>query len=131
MMLRRAVIQQLKDNVPGLDGRVYEAFLAPPNVSKPNCTVKVSASRGSGIIAYAGTQPVEIRIYARQESFKLLDEIEQGIVECLNGIEITDQNDGEKYCLTWVPGGGDFIDEDKKLIGRLILFEAAILFERS
>lgn len=130
-MLRRAVIQHIKVSVSELNGRVYQAFLAPPNIEKPYSTVKIPTARGSGIITYAGTQPVEVRVYDKQNSFISLDELERNIIASLNGAEITDQNDGEKYCLTWAPGGGDFIDDEKKLIGRLILFEAAALFERS
>lgn len=126
-MLRRAVIKKLMDSVQELNGQAYEAFLAGPSTPKPYATVKLSSSRGAGAISYAGAQPVEVRIYNAQGTFKSLDGLESSIISSLNGAEITDQVDNEKYCLEWVPGGGDFADEEKRLIGRLIVFEAAAL----
>jgi len=128
-MLRRAVIQHLKANVPSFGGQVYQGFLAPHNVQPPYATVKTPTGRGSPMISYAGTQPIEVRIYNDQSSFVGLELLERAVIEALNGQEIVDQDDGEHYFLEWVPGGGDFVDEEKKLIGRLVMFEAALLFE--
>lgn len=127
-MLRRAVIQKLK-TLPSLGGRVYQAFLALPSTARLYVTVKVAAARGSPDVAYAGAQPVEIRVYGDPDSFANLDEAERVIVDALHGAEVTDANDGERYLLSWVPGGGDFVDEELRLIGRLLLFEAAALHE--
>lgn len=127
-MLRRAVVQRLK-GLPSLSGRVYQAFLAPPNTARIYVTVKVPGSRGSPNITYAGTQPVEIRVYGDPDSFANLDQAERAIVDVLHGAEVTDAVDLERYSLSWVPGGGDFADEELRLIGRLLLFEAAALHE--
>ena len=129
-MLRRSVVQKL-DAVPGLTGGAHQAFLAPPDADKPYASVKLPASRGSGVISYAGTQSVEVRIYLPEESFITLDQLEAEIILTLNGVLLTDQVDGGKYELQWVPGGGDFTDEEKSLIGRLIIFETGIVNERS
>jgi hypothetical protein len=127
-MLRRAVIQKLRDSVSALNSRVYQAFLAPANGSRPYATVKIPAARGSINIGFAGAQPVEVRVYDDQTSFIDLDSLEQAIRTALHGKEINDQN--EKYYLQWVPAGGDFVDEEYNLIGRLVMFEAALLYER-
>ncbi|WP_298272226.1 hypothetical protein [Geobacter sp.] len=129
-MLRRAVIQHLKVQVPALGGRVYQAFLAPPGTTRPYATVKLPGIRGSPAISYAGAQQVEIRIYGDRDTFTALDQIEADVIGALHGIEVLDATDGSQHQVDWLPGGGDFPDDDKGLIGRLVMFEAAVLFER-
>ena len=129
-MLRRAVIKHLMNVIPSLGGRVYQAFLAPPNAERPYATVKISAPRGSPSISYAGDQPVEVRIYDEPASFIVLDNIETAVIDALHGVDIADLDTGEKYHLRWRPDGGiDYDDEERKLICRLIFFEAALLIE--
>lgn len=127
-MLRRAVIQRLRSHVAALGDRVYQAFLAPANADRPYATVKLPTQRGSPAITFAGTQPVEVRIYDDRASFVGLDELERAVIAALHGAEAEDA--GEVYRLDWVPGGGDFVDEEHDLIGRLVVFEAAALQER-
>lgn len=129
-MLRRAIIQHLKAQVPGLGGRVYQAFLAPPGTTRPFATVKLPGIRGSPAISYAGAQQVEVRIYGDRDSFTALDPLEADVIGALHGIEVQDATDGSLHQLDWVPVGGDFTDDDKGLIGCLVTFEAAVVFER-
>lgn len=131
-MLRRAVIQRLRAQVSTLGGRAYQAFVAPANAAKPYVTVKVPAARASAAISYAGTQPVEVRLYDEPASFIALDDLEAAVVAALHGVEVEDSHETPpgRYRLDWVPGGGDFADEELSLIGRLVVFEAAILNER-
>ncbi len=128
-MLRRAVINHIMDNVSTLSGRVYQAFLAPSNTRKPYATVKVGPVQGSPGLNYGGTLSIEVRIYNDQDSFLSLDAYEKGIVAALHGREITDNNGGSRYFLQWLSSPGDFVDEEKKLIGRLVVFGAAVLLE--
>lgn len=130
-MLRRAVIQQLRAQAPSLGGRVYQAFLAPVDAGRPYATVKIPASSGSPFITYAGTQPVEVRVYADPASFVALDQVEAEIIAALHGVDVVDGIDGERYEIAWVPGGGDFRQDEPDLIGRLVMFNAALLQERS
>lgn len=131
-LLRRAVIQHLKAQVSALGGRVYQAFLAPPGTARPYATVKAATSRGSIVISYAGTQTIEVRLYDDPASAVALDQIEVAVISALHGIEIQDAAESPPgtYRLDWVPGGGDFHDDEMGLIGRLMVFEAALLFER-
>lgn len=129
-VLRTAIIQHLKAQVPGLGGRVFQAFLAPPATSRPYATVKLPGIRGSPAISYAGAQQVEVRIYGDRDTFTALDQMEADVIGALHGIEVADATDGSHHQVDWVPGGGDFPDDDKGLIGRLVTFEAAVLFER-
>jgi len=128
-MLRRAVIMRLKSAAAGLGGRVYEAFLAGPEVARPYATVKLATQVGSGSISYAGTQPVEVRVYHDQGSFKELDALEAEVVAALNGATMADDADGGRYELSWSPAGADFTDPERRLIGRLLTFEAALVAE--
>jgi len=130
-MLRRAVIQHLRTNVAILGGRVYQAFLAPPDTTRPYATVKLPAARGSPVLRSGGTQPVEVRLYTEPASFVELDDLELDVVAALHAVDIVDQDDGEVYRLRWMPGGGDFHDETRDVISRLVYFEAAVLVERS
>lgn len=132
-MLRRAVISRIKDQVPALGGRVFQAFLAPASAARPYATVKLPGAIGSPDISYAGTQPVEVRIYTDPTSFTDLDTVEASVIGCLHGAEIQDaaEDPPGRYRLDWLPGGGEFHDEERHLIGRLVMFETAVLNERS
>jgi len=131
-MLRRAVIERLRNQVPELGARVYQAFLAPVDVGRPYATVKVPTARGSPAITYAGTQPVEVRLYDDRSSYIGLDELEGAVIAALHGAEISDTHEDPpgRYVVQWVPGGGDFVDDERDLIGRLVMFEAAALHEK-
>lgn len=128
-MLRDAIIKKLKA-VPGLGGRIYEAFLAPHNAAPPYATVKMASQQRSTAIWYAGTQPVEVRVYNDMTSYKALDAIERDVVAALNDVELQDV-DGNRYYIRWVAGGIDYTEDERKLIARLVNFEAAIIMERS
>jgi len=130
-MLRRAVIQHLRQQVPALGGRVYQAFLAPANTPRPYATVKLMDGGASLRISFAGEHLIEVRLYEDMAgSFVTLDVLAGQVIAALNGRTITDSASGEKYDLYWVPGMNDFVEEDRQLIGRLIRFRAAALFER-
>lgn len=130
-MLRRAVIQHLKGAVPSLGGRVYQAFLAPANTPRPYATVKLLDGGASARISFAGDHLVEVRLYeATSGSFLNMDSLASSVITALNGRTITDSDSGEKYDLFWVPGMNDFVEDDRKLIGRLVRFRAAAIFER-
>jgi hypothetical protein len=129
MGLRKAVIDTIKDGSLTLGGRVYQAFLAPADPIKPYATVKMADVSGDGRISFAGTQTIEVRLYDRMGDFINLDTIEEDIIPLLNSGPITDE-DGTKFVVEWEPGGpGDFIDDEKKLIGRRVQFSAAVIHE--
>lgn len=135
-MLRRAIVQTLQA-ITSLKG-IYQAFLAPANADRPYATVKLTETIGDVGIGFAGTQPIEVRIYDDLNSFVGLDAIEQATITALNGqtiVDIVKDSKGEpvpgsSFYVTWAPGGGDFVDDEKRLIGRLIRFEAALVHER-
>ena len=126
-MLRPAVIETLKARVAALGGRVYEAFLVPVDAGKPYASVKLAGERGSPSIGFAGDQAVEVRLYTRQTSFGDLDLLEGAVMAALNGKEITDSGDGNRYCVEVGPGRGDFVEADK--IGRLLTFDSGVIHE--
>ena len=130
-MLRRAVVNALKA-VPLLGARVYQAFTAPADAQAPYATVKMPGGRGSAEITWAGTQTVEVRLLTKSQSSVDLDTLEASVIQALHGIDVMDvaESPPTSYRLTWVPGGGDFVEEDRQQIGRLVTFEAAVLFER-
>lgn len=115
--------------LPALGGRVYQAFLAPADAGRPYATVKVPASRADGRLSSAGTQPIEVRLYADPDSFVLLDEIEGALLDLLDDKDIQDVASGSVFHVEWEPGGGDFQDDQRQLIGRLVIFEAAVLHD--
>ena len=127
-MLRRAVIEVLKA-LPALSGRAYQAFLAPANAGRPYATVKVPAVRGDPQLPRAGAQLVEVRLYADPDTFVSLDQLESAVIDALNGKEIADAVSSSVFHVEWEPGGGDFQDDQRQLIGRLVMFEAAVLHE--
>lgn len=131
-MLRRAVINHLRTHVPSLGGRVYQAFLSPADATRPYATVKLGDGGASNRISYAGYVEIEIRIYQDMNSFLPLDSLEREITAALHGSVIWDEqeNPPEQHEIFWLPGVNDFVDEERKLIGRLIVFRTASLFER-
>ncbi len=122
--MRTAIINQLKDQVAGLGGRVYQAFLAPANVQKPYATVKMAGERGDLRIPWATHPAVEVRLYNEKNSFIPLDALEKECITALNGVSLNG-----KHQLRWVPGGTDFEDIQLGLIGRLINFRATVINE--
>jgi hypothetical protein len=128
-MLRRAVIQHLKQ-VTDLGGRVYQAFLAPADAARPYVTVKLVDGGASTRISFAGDHVIEIRVYDDLNSFIGLDVIIQAVIGALHGKNVTDTQSGEQYEVWWVPSMNDFVEEERKLIGRLVRFRAASIFER-
>lgn len=131
MSLRRAVIHQLGRHIYPLEGQAYQAYLAPVNVVPPYATVKMAGIRGTPDLPFAGDQIIEVRIYYKQVDYVSLDALKQMAVVALNGVVITDEVSGERYWVRWTPfGAGDFVDEERKLIGCLVTFEAVVIQER-
>jgi len=128
-MLRRAVVNRLTERVAGLGGRVYQAFLAPADAGRPYATVKLPQPIRSADIGYAGNQEIEVRLYTDPTSFTELDELEVEVMATLNGATVVDDYDGGAYYLEAMPGGADFNDEDKSLIGRLLRYATGTLSE--
>lgn len=129
-MLRRAIIQHLRNEVPTLGGRVYQAFLAPANTPRPFVTVKLMDGGRSGRISYAGDQLIEVRLYDDlTSSFVVLDELAYQVIQALHG-EVVDGETGERYDVRWEPGMYDFVEDDRQLIGRLLRFRAPAIHER-
>lgn len=129
-MLRRAVIQQLKQQVTGLGGRVYQAFLAPVDAGRPYATVKMVDGGASPRISFAGDHVIEVRLYDDYTSFIGLDTLAHDVVLSLHGRIVTDADRGNQYEVFWLPVMNDFVEEDRKLIGRLIRFRAAAIYGR-
>lgn len=124
MSLREAIISELKSKVTSVSGRVYEAFLAPSKAVPPFLTVKFASQRGSNI-SFACSQVVEIYMHCDLTSFVTLDILEASVISTLNK-EI--KKDANTYLLEWTPtGAGDFKDDDRKLIDRVVTFSAVVV----
>jgi hypothetical protein len=130
MSLRRAVVAQLKTSIPALGGRVYQAFLAPVGVQAPYATVKFATERQAANITFAGSQAIEVYLYRALDSYVNLDALRQDVVKFLNGVVIVDAETNARFVIRWVGGAGDVIDPERKLIGAVVNFEAAMLHER-
>lgn len=129
-MLRRAVIQQLKQQVTGLGGRVYQAFLAPVDAGRPYATVKLVDGGASTLISFAGEHLIEVRLYDDYTSFVGLDDLAEAVILALHGRIVMDTESGNRYEVFWLPTMNDFVEEDRKLIGRLVRFQAAAIYGR-
>ncbi|MFO7274822.1 MAG: hypothetical protein DIU55_008125 [Bacillota bacterium] len=128
-MIRRAVIDHLRKNVPALCGRVYQAFTVNPKKEpKPYATVKIVPGPGSTRVGFAGHDEIEVRVYGEQTDFTDLDVVVDEVIAALNGRFVQDPETGELYEVSWVPGVLDYVDED--LLARLVRFRAGSLRER-
>ncbi|WP_228378983.1 hypothetical protein [Thermoanaerobacter thermohydrosulfuricus] len=131
LMLRRAIIKHLRENITEIGGRVYQAYLAAEKAKRPYITVRLAESIASEVISFGGTMQIELFVYDDLgKSYLNLDYISDKIIAVLNGAYITDQEDGKTYYIEWNPTTNDIIEEDRKLIGRLLRFKTAILHER-
>jgi len=130
-VLRRAIIQHLRNEVSTLGGRVYQAFLAPSSVQKPFATVKLVDGGTSARISFAGNHLIEVRLYEDiTGSFLTLDDLARSVIAALNGRVVIDSVSGEQYDVYLVPGMFDFVEDDRQLIGLLVRFQGAAIFER-
>ncbi|MBT9156907.1 MAG: hypothetical protein DDT37_01898 [Firmicutes bacterium] len=121
MSLRRSVIVALRQAVPAVSGRVFQAFLAPVQAMSPYITVKLPARIGDTL----GHQPVECYLYAAQTSFVALDALEQEVIRALHQKEFVDAETGLRYILRYASSAGDAVDEERRLINRVVTFSAA------
>ncbi|MBT9177464.1 MAG: hypothetical protein DDT20_01797 [Firmicutes bacterium] len=121
MSLRRSVIAHLRDHVPTVGGRVFQAFLAPATTMPPFITVKLSSRLGETL----GQQQVECYLYAAQTSFVALDVLEQEVINALHRRELVDMETGWRYILRYASSAGDAVDVERKLINRVITFTTA------
>jgi len=129
MSLRRAIVQQLRIHLPALGGRVFQAYLAPVNVPTPYATVKLATERQAANIGFAGAQTIEIYLYRGLDSFVGLDALRQDVVRALNGVVITDAESGLRFALRWTGSVGDVVDPERKLIGAVVSFDAATIYD--
>jgi hypothetical protein len=120
MSLRVALINFIAAQVPGFGGKVYQSFTAPAKKAPPYCTVKLPDIVGSGAIAYAGAQRIEVRVYAPVGSFLLVDDLATKTIKALNGRMVG------QHLVLWEPGGGDFVEEGGEP-GRILYFNTAAL----
>lgn len=128
-MLRQAIIQKVGASVPDLESRIYDPLSVPAEAVKPYATVLLPPPPAEATEELRqDVQRVEIRLFNDKGEYAALDTVEQDLVAALDRVEITDSGDGEKYVVYRSPGGGDFIDESRQLIGRLAVFEAPIPF---
>lgn len=129
MSLRRAIVQQLRNQVPALGGRVFQAYLAPANIATPYATVKFATERQAANIGFAGTQTIEVYLYRGLDSYSGLDALRQDVVKALNGVVITDTESGARFSIRWAGSVGDVVDEERKLIGAVVSFDAATIHD--
>ncbi len=116
--IRQTIIMALQA-IPGLGGRAYQAFTAPANKVYPYATVKLPGATPGGNISWAGAQRIEVRIYAKPNSFLPLDALESAVMATLNGKTLSG------FYLQHDPGGGDFAEDGA--LGRIVFFETAAL----
>lgn len=131
MSLRRAIISHIRSRVPALATSTFQAFLAPSNPPNPYATVKMASVRLSPELNDAGDQTVEVRIHRTQSSYVDLDAVKNDVIRALHGATVLDAETALQYYVRWTSfGAGDFVEEDRKLIGCLVTFEVATIQER-
>ena len=133
-MIRRAVIDRLRNNVPSLQGRVYQAFVVDARKEpRPYATVKIVPGTASTRISYAGHDEIEVRVYGDMTDWTELDAVVEEVIRALNGRDVEDPETGQRYEVAWIPGVNDFTDVGRpgeQLMARLVRFRAASLYER-
>jgi len=127
-MLRRAVVQAIAAGVPQLGGRVYQAFLAPPDAQMPYATVRLAGELQQTPLA--GTVTVDVRLYERRGSFLALDILQAAVMAALHRREVVDPETDTRYEMTWIAGAMDYEETERDAIVRLVRFGAAVVFAR-
>lgn len=123
--MREAIRQLLADNIPEIQGRVYEPHAAGPNLQKPYLVVREGVQDPEADWAAFSTV-IEVWPYVKRTTFQQVDSLANAIINTLHRARFS--HAGEEYLVDYLGSAGqDFVDEEWDAITRGLRFRVFAL----
>lgn len=122
--MRTAILNHLKNNVPMVNGQVYQPHMAGPSRKTPYLVVKMGGDTTNGF-RNAYDKVIEIWPYTNPDNFEDVDAVTTQVIAALTKDIVTPAGVIE---LRYIGSSADFYDPDyKQLTNGPISFELAYI----
>lgn len=123
--MREAIRQLLVNNVPEIQGRVYEPHAAGPNIEKPYLVIREGVQDPEADWSAFSTI-IEVWPYVKRTTFQQVDALVNVIINFLHRARFS--YNGEEYLVDYLGSvGQDLVDEDWDAITRGLRFRVFAL----
>jgi len=123
--MREAIRQLLVNNIPEIQGRVYEPHVAGPNIEKPYLVLREGVQDPEADWSAFSTI-IEVWPYVKRTTFQQVDALVNAIINLLHRTRFT--HNGEEYLVDYLGSvGQDFVDEEWDAITRGLRFQVFAL----
>lgn len=123
--MRTTIRQLLIDNIPEIQGRVYEPHVAGPNTQKPYLVLREGIQDPEADWAAFSTV-IEVWPYVKRTTFQQVDRLANAIINILHRARFS--HAGEEYLVDYLGSAGqDFVDEEWDAITRGLRFRVFAL----
>ena len=123
--MRKAIRQLLVNNIPEIQGRVYEPHAAGLNTPKPYLVLREGVQDAEADWAAFSTI-VEVWPYVKRTTFQQVDSLANAIINALHRARFS--HAGEEYLVDYLGSAGqDFVDEEWDAITRGLRFRVFAL----
>lgn len=123
--MRTAIKQLLVDNIPQVQGQVYEPHAAGPNTQKPYLVLMEGVQDPEADWAAFSTV-IEVWPYVSRTTFQQVDTLANAIINILHRARFSDA--GEEYLVDYLGGAGqDFVDTEWDAIAKGLRFRVFAL----
>ena len=121
--MRAAIIKQIA-TIADFGNRVYQAFLAPDDLTDPFCTVKMTGETPAVENQLGGVADVQVFIYTKPNDFVDIDELEIKVRNKLDHVDLTYAAGPPvaKLRTLFVQTVDDIYDPDRDLISKRVDF---------
>jgi len=123
--MRDAIRDRLIQMVTEFQGRVFETFMAGPEVEKPYAVIVIGGESRTNM-RYGFDVPVQVWPYVDVTSFKSVDGLVAKIVDALVNVDL-ETSDGMVFRLRYVGSGDDFYDNEWQALTRRLDFETEVI----
>lgn len=138
--MRRTIRTHLIENVPSVNGRVYEPYIASPSTERPYLVVKM-VGESSTNIRYGFDVPLQIWLYTDRANFYDMDQLATEVANALAYTELVRPAVYEAveggdpilvkpeftFYLLYSGASMDFYDEDWQAYVRRLSFRTSII----
>ena len=123
--MREAIRQLLVNNIPEIQGRVYEPHVAGPNIEKPYLVLREGVQDPETDWSAFSTI-IEVWPYVKRTTFQQVDALVNAIINLLHRARFS--YNGEEYLVDYLGSvGQDLVDEDWDAITRGLRFRGFAL----
>ena len=123
--MRKAIRQILVDNIPQVEGRVYEPHAAGPAIKKPYLVLREGVQDPEADWSAFSTI-VEVWPYVARTTFQQVDAITNAVINTMHRVVFAEST--EKYLVDYIGSAGqDFVDTEWDAITRGLRFRVFAL----